>query len=278
MTRVGQVWIGLLALGLALEASASAAVATSLPDAPWHSWTHLRMHARSAAVFSGQFELTRSGSGESRQLETAATARVFGAVVVRSRTETTYRATSGAPLHHLSVSKKHGRRYVFGEKGYSVEKIVPPAGAARPPQQWLVRTRAEFDLPSAPVEGSFHAVFDYSTMLLRLASERLTTVRDEVTLHVATARGPHAYVIRIDDVRARTRTYRDAGGTRRSVSVREIRLAIRPQGDEDDDSGFMNMRGETEVWVEASSKTPLEIVGRIPGVPGKVRLEMVELH
>jgi hypothetical protein len=237
------------------------------------------MHARSAAIFSGQFEMTRGGSGESRRLETEATARVLGAVVVRSRTETAYRATSGTPSHHLSLSKKYGRRYTFGERGYSVEKIVPPTGAARPPQEWLVRSRAEFDLPTGPSDGALHSVYDYSTMLLRLASEPLNAVGEEVTLHVATSRGPRAYAVRIDDARSATRSYRDGNGTRRSSSVRELRLSIRPeQSDEDSDAGFMNMRGETEVWVEAASKTPLEIVGRIPGVPGRVSLELVELR
>jgi hypothetical protein len=37
------------------------------------------------------------------------------------------------------------------------------------------------------------------------------------------------------------------------------------------------MDGETEVWVEARSKTPLEIVGKVPRVPGTVRLVLAAL-
>ena len=37
------------------------------------------------------------------------------------------------------------------------------------------------------------------------------------------------------------------------------------------------MEGETEIWVEAESKTPLEIVGKIRKVPGKVRLVLREM-
>jgi hypothetical protein len=54
------------------------------------------------------------------------------------------------------------------------------------------------------------------------------------------------------------------------VTVRELRLVIIP-ADPESDEGFMKMQGETEVWVEAGSKTPLEIGGRIPRV-GKIQL------
>jgi hypothetical protein len=32
------------------------------------------------------------------------------------------------------------------------------------------------------------------------------------------------------------------------------------------------MKGETQIWVEAETKTLLEIVGKVPNVPGKVKL------
>ena len=52
-----------------------------------------------------------------------------------------------------------------------------------------------------------------------------------------------------------------------------MRLRLLP-GD-DADEGFLGMVGETEVWVEAESKTPLEIRGKIPNVPGQVRIRLV---
>ncbi len=37
------------------------------------------------------------------------------------------------------------------------------------------------------------------------------------------------------------------------------------------------MEGETEIWVEASSKTPLEIIGKVPRVPGRIQLRLVAM-
>jgi len=37
------------------------------------------------------------------------------------------------------------------------------------------------------------------------------------------------------------------------------------------------MEGEVEIWVEAETGTLLEIVGKVPKVPGKVKLVLDEL-
>jgi hypothetical protein len=37
------------------------------------------------------------------------------------------------------------------------------------------------------------------------------------------------------------------------------------------------MEGETEIWVERRSKTLLQINGRVPNVPGEVRLVLSEM-
>jgi hypothetical protein len=56
-----------------------------------------------------------------------------------------------------------------------------------------------------------------------------------------------------------------------------MRLLIAP-ADEEDDEGFMGMKGVAEIWVEARSKTVLSISGKIPGIPGKVVLELAGLR
>ena len=62
----------------------------------------------------------------------------------------------------------------------------------------------------------------------------------------------------------------------KSLTAKELRLVISP-GDPEAEKGFLGMQGETEIWVEAESKTPLEIVGKIPKIPGKVRLILTEM-
>ena len=62
----------------------------------------------------------------------------------------------------------------------------------------------------------------------------------------------------------------------RTLLAREFRLAVVP-ADPGSEEGFLKMEGEVEIWVEAETGTLLEIVGKVPRVPGKVRLVLAEL-
>ena len=128
----------------------------------------------------------------------------------------------------------------------------------------------EFPYPTSG-DQTANRLYDYYGMLLHLREEKLDVPGDEVTLHVATSRGPQPYVIRVAENRTGRRDIVDlATGEAETVTVRELRLVIIP-ADPESDEGFMKMQGETEVWVEAGSKTPLEIGGRIPRV-GNIQL------
>ena len=63
-----------------------------------------------------------------------------------------------------------------------------------------------------------------------------------------------------------------------TIPVDELRLRVTPEDPERSDSGFMNMEGETELWVEAHSKVPLEISGKVPKVPGRVVIRLSGLR
>ena len=63
-----------------------------------------------------------------------------------------------------------------------------------------------------------------------------------------------------------------ATGEEMFAAVREFRLRVIPGDPATAGEGFMRMEGETEIWVEAETKTPLEISGKVPKVPGRVKL------
>jgi hypothetical protein len=136
----------------------------------------------------------------------------------------------------------------------------------------VVAWSKEFPYPLGP-DGRPVAVFDYYAMLLHLPETDLEAVGDEVTIHVATANGVEPYRVVVDTCRTTERKITDlAGGRPCSIAVPECRLRIVP-GDATDE-GFLGMEGETEVWVEKGSKTPIEISGKVPGVPGRVTVTL----
>jgi hypothetical protein len=109
-------------------------------------------------------------------------------------------------------------------------------------------------------------------MLIQLRRQQLQALGDEVTLHVATSDGPEAYRIAVSENRTSERTFLDLKTQEKTtLPVREFRLTVSPT-DPQAEGGFLNMEGEVEIWVEAETKTLLEIVGKVPKVPGKVKL------
>lgn len=237
---------------------------------PLLHWKVLRLEARGMPLFSGGLELKR----QAQQLETRATARLLGAALARSRTTSIIDASSGCSRGFLSVNRNRGRRYTFDKNGYVVERFTSRGGPDAPPEKWQITSSQSFSYPDA-VAGVAPPLYDYYGMLLRLKHEQLHRPGDEVKLYVATARGPKAYVVRVGDSRTGERIYTDlTTGSRMKLKLRELRLRIRPS-DATADEGFMNMEGETEIWVEAESKAPIEINGKVRNVPGRVKLELV---
>jgi hypothetical protein len=237
---------------------------------PWTTWRMLRLQARGSAVLSGEFVMRRHPGGGSCRIESEATARFLGAPVARSRTVSLTHEPTGRTSRHVSLSKKRGRRYVVGPTSYTVERLRPPPRGSTSDEAWEVVSRKSFALPASNTP-----VYDYYAMLLRLAGESLAAPGDETRLTVATADGPRAYRVRVAESRTGRRTLLDRrAGRKVTHTIRELRLAVIPPSGEEE--GFLDMQGETQIWVEATTKTPVEISGRVPRM-GRVRLELVEL-
>jgi len=247
------------------------------PQGRWQNWSTLRLETDASPLLHGEFEMRRTMRGQVETLETLASATILGQRLEDSRTVTLF-DSSGRTRRYARQSRKSGRRFVFGEQSYTVEKLQPPEDPARPLDQWDVTSSREFSYPS-PVEGSSPPpVFDYFGMLLELRHAELGEPGDEVTLHVATADGPRAFRIAVSESREGLRTFTDlATGYEQTLPLREFRLRITPADPEQAGEGFLRMEGETEIWVEAESKTPLEISGRVPRVPGRVQLRLVAM-
>jgi len=272
------------ALHLSVLLALLLAVAPALPEppgkkkaeGPFHRWKSIRLKVKSAPLFSGRVWMHRSGGDERVTLRTETMARFLGVKVSTSHTRTSMDARTGQPTSFVSYNDKRGRRFTFGEKDILVERIHPDTERPQAPlSDWNVTRSQRFDYPTDD-KGERLPVFDYYGMLLYLQRTDLSSVGDEVVLHVATSSGPQPFRIRVADIRAADLEYRLLNEDRtRTASLREMRLRILP-ADPDSDEGFLKMKGETELWLEADSKTVLRIGGRAPKA-GRVVLELAEM-
>jgi len=246
-----------------------ACVDTPEARGPWHGWSTLQLKAKSVPLLRGKVELRVSEDGHGKWLETTTSARFFGATIARSETITLLDPVTGRTREYRSYSRKKGRHYVFGKTGYTVDKLRRSKNEDEP---WVVKTSKAFDYPGTEEGRAASRLFDYYGMLLNLDDLGLDAPGDEVEVQIATSDGPEAYRIRVNEIRDGARAFTDLRtGKKTELPARELRLTVSPT-DPESEEGFLNMEGETEIWVEAGSKTLLEIVGKVPNVPGKVRL------
>jgi hypothetical protein len=242
----------------------------------WTGWSTLELKVRDAPLMRGNVEMRISDDSDGRRLETSTEARFFGATIASSETSTLLDAESGHTKEYQSFSKKKGRRYRFDEQGYTVEKLLrdrdDEAGDG-----WKLQYSVDYEYPQRADGSGPERLYDYYGMLLYLREMGLERPGDEATLHVATSRGPQEYRIRVSEARSRERSFLDLARREKvTLPVREFRLTVSP-ADDSAAEGFLKMEGEVEIWVEAESKTLLEIRGKVPRVPGKVSLVLSAL-
>jgi hypothetical protein len=139
------------------------------------------------------------------------------------------------------------------------------AGAAAP-----LDSSGSSAAPAAPDPSSF--VYDYISLITRLGSLPLGKVGDMVVVRVVTSDGVVPMRIEVGQERTRQRTITDlSSGARRRVDLRELRLRFTPIGASSPKAkGFLDMEGESELWMDAESGILTEISGTIPRVPGRV--------
>lgn len=242
---------------------------------PWRCWTSIRLEVDSKPLFSGRVWMHVGSADGQATLDTETTARFLGLNVSKTYTRSVMDPESGEPRSYVSYNPKRGRRYTFGADGYHVERILPESKPMDRLPEWTVSSSTRFAYPKDDL-GKRLPVFDYYGMLLYLQRTDLAQVGDAVILHVATSSGPQPFRIQVAEIRAAELEYLELpSNVNRTATVREMRLQILP-ADPESDEGFLKMKGETELWVEAGSKTVLRIGGRAPKV-GKITLVLAEM-
>ncbi len=245
-------------------------------DSPWQRWKSIRLKVKSMPLLSGRVWMHLNPDGDHLLLETETTAKFFGARVSTTWTKSVLDPETGLPKSYVSWNSKRARRFTFDESGYLFERLRPDADERAPSTEWSAKTSDRFEYP-LDADGRPLPVYDHYGMLLQLRNSDLAAVGDEVVVHVATSDGPTPYRIRVAELRAGEVRYSTLpDGQKRSTIVKQMRLEVVPADPEKAEEGFLNMKGETELWVEARSKTLLRIGGRAPKI-GKIALVLDEM-
>ena len=246
-------------------------------DSPWHRWKSIRLKVKSMPLLSGRVWMHLKPDGSRVRLETETTAKFFGARISTTRTRSVMDRETRIPGSYVSWNSKRARRFTFDEEGYLFERLRPGHKNRKAPYtEWEVKTSDRFDYP-VDADGKRLPVYDHYGMLLKLRDAELANVGDEVVLHVATSHGPTPYRISVAELRAGEVRYSTLPDKKkRSAIVRQMRLEVVPADPERAEEGFLNMKGETELWVESRSKTVLRIGGRAPKI-GKIALVLAEM-
>lgn len=298
-----------LSLALALQAPLAPAPALGATPVPLEGWTRLRYTTTKLLIFSGELTMNRATSGDRTTVRTDSRATLLGSSFVDTYSVSSMDRKTGRPLDFIDVrpAKKKAERYTFSGTGILHETLKPrkqspndpmdkwriakketlpndpPSGAAAAPASAPAATpvasrdgapgaaRPAADPPAAPLDPS-RWVHDYISMIVRLHDLPLRKIGDEATVRVLTSKGAAPMRVRVSEEREVRRSLADlATGKNSSATFHELRLRVSPlAGTSSETRGFLNMEGETELWVDAATRTVMEISGEVPKVPGRV--------
>ncbi|MDH3626262.1 MAG: hypothetical protein OES25_01230 [Acidobacteriota bacterium] len=247
---------------------------------PWGKWREIELTARGGAFLSGRVDIERTGTSKPSEIRMRTVARFFGARVADSESTTTLQRRTGLPQRSVRRSRKRAAIYQFDPRGYRVKKLKPERGSHRPLSEWTTYRNKRFEFP-VDAEGHPLRAHNFPSMLIGLGRQPLHDVGDEVRVLVATGDGPRYFTVTVVEREILDRQFavdtgRDQRSKKKEWSTSALRLNIVPE--DETAEGLLNMQGETEVWVEAESRTLLHISGDVPKMGRRLRLGLSRMR
>jgi hypothetical protein len=184
-------------------------------------------------------------------------------------------ALTGSTREYLEVTPRKKAKLLRVEPGQlRLERYRPPRGSKDAPlEEWEPYGKKTWPRPED--DAGHPPLYDYYALIAHLADLPLSEPGDRASVWMASSTGPVELEIRVQEERRRERVLVDLARDReRRVRLRELLIGLRPlRGEGEKVRGFLQMEGETELWVEAESGTLLEVRGRVPRV-GLVSVEL----
>ena len=237
-------------------------------------WNVLRFETGPYFMFTAAVELRRTAVAGLLQLETSTKARRAGSQPVENRTRTTIDLSRGSLVETCKISRTKCTRFRY-ENGLYVVEFLPPADSFAETVAAPVRTTRSFSLPLDEVGCGPVQPVDFAALVYGLSRQALFAQGDTTTQWLATSSGPREVQIRVAEERNHRRTCRDLDLNRyRTVNTRELLLRITPTDREPQRTGLMGLMGPMSIWIDADTRTPLEVDGRLPNLPGHLELDL----
>lgn len=261
-TASAMVQSGFAALGLARETG-------FLQD-----WNMLRFETGPYFMFTAAVELRRIVEANLLLLETDTTGRRAGSRPVENRTRTTIERSSGRLVETCKLSRAKTTRYRY-ENGLYVVEFLPAADSFEEVSAGQVRSALSFSLPLNETGRGPVEISDFAALVYGLSRQPLYATGDTTTQWLATSTGPRQVRIRVAEERTIRRTCRDLDLKRyRTVQARELLVRITQTDQEPGPTGFMGLMGPTSIWIDADTRAPVEVDGRLPNLQGHLELDL----
>jgi len=237
-------------------------------------WNVLRFETGPYFMFTAVVELRRTVQSGFLLLETTTTGRRAGSRPVENRTRTTIELASGRLVETCKLSRAKCTRYRYEDGRYVVE-FLAAAETFEECAAGTVRSSRTFTLPLGGAGRGPVQAMDFAAMVYGLTRQPLHATGDTTTQWLTTSTGPREVRISVAEERSSRRTCRDLDLRRyRTVNTRELLVRITPVDREPRRTGFMGLMGPTSIWIDADTRTPLEVDGRLPNLPGHLELDL----
>jgi hypothetical protein len=239
----------------------------------WKSWTTLKFTTHPYLLFTAGVEIRRREGAGLLALDTATSSHATGNSPQVNRTRTTVDQTTGRLIETWKISDSGCTRFLYSEDHVTVEVLAPKETPESTAEAADVLSRWKYPIPLDPTSGRSSKILDFAALILQLPNEPLFAVGQSTHHWLATSTGPQEVKVQVIQERNNVRTCQDMRvDKQRTLQTKELLLKISDRGVEPENKQLVGMAGPVWIWVEAESRTPLELDGRLPHLKGHLEL------
>jgi len=239
----------------------------------WKNWRVLKFTTGPYLMFTASVEIRRWEGAGLLVLDTTTTSHTAGNSTQENHTRTTIDQTTGQVIETWKISDSRCTRFLYSEDRVTIEVLALKETTEATVEAADVLSRWTYAIPLDPTSGKPSPIIDFAALIIQLPNEPLFAVGQSTNHWLATSNGPQEVKVQVIQERDNVRTCEDLRDHRqRCIKTKELLLKISDRSVKPDNNGVVGMAGPVWLWVEAGSRTPLEIDGRLPHLKGHLEL------
>lgn len=175
--------------------------------------------------------------------------------------------------------RKRWRGYRYMEEGVANLTLRPAAGEEnKSPESWTDRSSGNFDYPEWLGEGAL--ITEPAAIFYIASAAALDEPGDRIQVPVFTKNKLLLVELEVEGMDQLKTDYTEVSGSgerRVNGRVDALRLSIDSRqlgpNSEEGDFEFLGLRGDVEMWIDSTTRVPLQVSGRVP-VAGKANVRL----